>query len=225
LKNQLREMHEGGIDTHALAKATGDMANAASDQTDAAQQFSDTTKEINDGIRGAVEQLEAAANNAKASIRSTQDTLRIDQRAWLGVTRISPPESFAVDKPFVTLVTLTNTGKTPAKDISVTYTIRPGDPNSPDFSVLDPAVSRGVLFPNGESGLRLDATRKTAEKLPQDTYTQIQSGQTILLVYGMVRYTDVFGYTHWAKSCSFFDKNNGNFAQCHGHNEIDQEQR
>jgi hypothetical protein len=220
MNGQLREMHEGGIDTHALA-------DAASDQADAAQQFSDTAEDINGGVAGAVDQLSATADNARASIRAAQNSLHIDQRAWVGVSDITKPD-FAVDKPFVTKVLVKNTGKTPAKDVTVTFAIRPGDPNNPDPSKLpaQPAGSHGVLLPNIETEMPLDATHSAAGgKLSQSVFDQINSGQITMLVYGTIEYEDVFGYRHWVKSCAYFNLRSKTFAQCKTYNDIDKESR
>src|ERR1700686_2566217 len=108
MNGQLREMHEGGIDTHALA-------DAASNQADAAQQFSDTAEDINGGIADAKEQLEAAVKHAKRSIQATQDATRLDQRAWVVVKGISGVPT--LNQPLSLNVFFMNTGKTPAKNV------------------------------------------------------------------------------------------------------------
>jgi hypothetical protein len=70
-----------GVDTHALA-------DAATDQADAAQQVSDTAEEINNRMSDAVDQPTTATDHAKVSIQATQEAMRLDQGAWLGIWRV-----------------------------------------------------------------------------------------------------------------------------------------
>ena|SRR5271165_3116845 len=121
-------MHEGGVDTHASAKAAGDqaqaaldMATAAGDQVDAGNNFSDSAEEINRGVTGAVGQLKAAANNTRAGIDATKESLQLDQRAWVGVDDVSGVPKL---DEFVIDVAIKNTGRTPAREVESlnTYT-------------------------------------------------------------------------------------------------------
>jgi hypothetical protein len=107
---QWYEMHQGGVDTHALA-------DAAIDQADAAQQFSDTAEDINNRMSDAVDQLTTTTDNVKASIQATQEAMRLDQRAWLGIwhTYILPADQTGTIKIQIEIV---NTGKTPAIRVS-----------------------------------------------------------------------------------------------------------
>ena len=86
LKNQLKEMHEGGIDTHALAEATKNASVAASDQADAAQQFSDTAEEINKHADDSVKAFDKLARASERAITQNQATARLTYRPYMAVT-------------------------------------------------------------------------------------------------------------------------------------------
>jgi hypothetical protein len=95
LRNQLREMHEGGIDTHALADATERMKGSAEKSAQASRDFADTAGDIKDSIDTAVDKLDAQAKGIEQSRKSSQSASakalnaaingsRLDQRAWIG---------------------------------------------------------------------------------------------------------------------------------------------
>jgi hypothetical protein len=165
-----------------------------------------------------------AAKAARDSVIQAAASSNLDQRAWVGVYDISKPD-LGIDKPFTTTVVIRNTGKTPAKDVTASFTITPGDPDAPDFTKLPESTTHGVVQPNGDNQIVLDATRKVNDKLPKNLFDRINTGKTIMLVYGRVTYVDVFGYHHWAESCSFFSLKQKAFAQCKAHDEIDEESR
>lgn len=142
------EMHQGGIDTHALAESTGDMANAASDQADAAQQFSDTAEDINNRMSDAVDKLQAAAENAKASIKATQDALRLEQRAWVFVSAMEL-KPLVLNDPFTIQFFVKNEGRTPATIRKETRIfMRVGDKVDKLQSIPgNPLFRLGLVFP------------------------------------------------------------------------------
>jgi hypothetical protein len=119
LRNQLKEMHEGGVDTHALAQASQDAASAAGDQANAAQQVSDTAKDINKGISSASKQLEASANNTRTTIRNAQLQFQDEQRAWVGVEGTSPSEGFTETETWKVNVIFFNSDRTPARNVQI----------------------------------------------------------------------------------------------------------
>ena len=93
-------------------------ANGASDIGDVAQQFSDTAEDINGRMQDAVDQLEATARNAKMSIKTTQDVMRLDQRAWVGMVRgdVVPSLPLKASTEAIIMLYIGNTGRTPSLD-------------------------------------------------------------------------------------------------------------
>jgi hypothetical protein len=199
----LWELIQGGADTKALVAASKQQANAASDQADAAQQFSDTAEDINGRMSDAVDQLSAAASNAKAGIKATQDTMRLDQRAWVAVIDVHGPE-------LEPIVKFTNTGRTPARNV-IMY------PNylynlvgiEPDFNTQGSPKRLGVLSPG---------TERTA----QNKMTSIPDlDKRTLYVFGRITYDDIFGKHHWVTYCLRLSDDRTQYQFCEEHNDTD----
>jgi hypothetical protein len=105
---QWHEMHEGGKDTTAIAEA-------AKKQAGAANSFATSAEGINTEIGTAEGDFAKMAKSSEDAINATRDTMRRDQRAWVGLLQMSGiPEK---DKPYDVESILTNTGKTPAKKL------------------------------------------------------------------------------------------------------------
>jgi hypothetical protein len=224
LKNQLREMHEGGIDTHALAEATGDMATAASDQADAAQQFSDTAEDINSRMSDAVDQLQVAAENAKASIRATQNAMRLEQRAWLGASDYT--YSIAVTDPVGSVAMVLNTGRTPAMDIlcKITGTTKMKSDILRDSDIVYPAelpiLKQGTLFPNQHFPLKAGGPPMDQGK-QKIWFENVHGGEWVQYFFGEVQYKDVFRMEHWTHFCTQFVPATKSGTPCPIYNDTD----
>jgi hypothetical protein len=71
----------------------------------------------------ASESAGAAKRSAKAAfdaVEATRENMRLDQRAWLGIAAIKPvPTIPEVGKPIQAIVEIRNSGKTPARKISI----------------------------------------------------------------------------------------------------------
>ena len=206
LKNQLHEMHEGGIDTHALAEATGDAANAATDQADAAQQFSDTAEDINGGIAGAVDQLEATAQNAKAAIQATRDAMRLEQRAWVGLTVVDVPKPLPTGATFEIVNHFSNTGKTPALRAHAVSELEIDVHNLQPIYKESDAPEGPPLLPGAEV-----RGSWTAPILNEETVKAIKDGSSIIYDRGAVWYWDVFGRKHVTTFCLAYNVASGAF--------------
>jgi hypothetical protein len=218
LRNQLKEMHEGGIDTHALAQA-------ASDQADAAQQFSDTAEDINGDINGAVDQLQAAADNAKVSIQATQTAMRLEQRAWVSILYADLTKEPAVTEPLNITFRLTNTGRTPAKNLTTkgaTYIWNGVPPPVQDWTKIK-SVGTGILFPNSTTGEMKGGP--PLDNITQPSLDAYHNHASDIYVRIRLDYDDVFGCHHWTQICGkhSFGSNHDSFELCEppGENDID----
>jgi hypothetical protein len=211
------EMHRGGVDTHALAEASGDAANAASDQADAAQQFSDTAEDINSRMSDAVDQLSAAADNAKASIRATQEAMRLDQRAWIvwaGTEGI--PE---LDKPWTIRTHFTNSGRTPAKNVKVNCALRTAKADSAlDFRVVQTDPTPTIIAPN-DATTHCVLNPLTVEKVTQEALNVFSRKEIIIFIYGFVTYDDIFRKPHWVIFCHAMEPDGKSWIACKTHND------
>jgi hypothetical protein len=223
LWNQLREMHEGGIDTHALATATERAEKAARASAQASSDFADSASSINAEIGTAESDFSKMAGNSAAAIKVTQEAMRQDQRAWVGLLQVTGvPE---VGKPYEVESILTNTGRTPAKNLvrlQSTSILPRGasfvpvyDASKPDS--VNPSVS--ILFPNQfYRGTTKITNGKNLEQIDVDRITQ---GDLTVYVYGKVCYKDVFNKKHWERFCDLYSPSSKTYSSCYEYNEID----
>jgi len=216
-------MHEGGVDTHASAKAAGDqaqaaldMATAAGDQVDAGNNFSDSAEEINRGVTGAVGQLKAAANNTRAGIDATKESLQLDQRAWVGVDDVSGVPKL---DEFVIDVAIKNTGRTPAREVESLNTYNPvnkGDSPSFQYALLPAKASRAMIPPNSTYHVHPPPPEL---KVTQTDLDRIKNEDVTLYVFGKTTYRDVFSCGHWLTYCCHLLRNAKEWAACDQYND------
>jgi hypothetical protein len=216
LKNQLKEMHDGGIDTHALAEASGNQAKAARD-------FAISSDSINSEINDAESDFAKMAKNSEGSIKATQEAMRQDQRAWIGMMQVTGiPE---VGKPFHAAIALANTGKTPAIDFVVQERLIPlneSDKFSPDWNAKATGIhSRAVLFPNQIFNSVVKGSEKEVVVDQATLDTIVNTGKVKAYVFGRACYRDVFKRRHWLHFCDVYDPEGKTYIACAEYNEVD----
>ncbi len=142
-------------------------------------------------------------------MRALVDATRISERAW--VTMKSPQFiNLAVcQKPSGT-ITAKNTGKSPATDFRVRGLITlSGIPLQPGTMPLVESIERssvGVLGPGMDFGVPF----QLEHVLTPDETESIKNGKLFLLVFGEVRYRDIFGTEHRTQYC--FQPNPANIS-------------
>jgi uncharacterized protein YecT (DUF1311 family) len=99
------------------------VAEASKKQACAAKSFADTAALINSGIGDAVKKLDAQAKTAADSIQATHKAMRLDQRAWVGLSKVETigASGGAEGQPFSfeqVQIRTCNSGKTPALDVA-----------------------------------------------------------------------------------------------------------
>jgi hypothetical protein len=244
LKNQLREMHEGGIDTHALADATEKMKGSAEKSAQASRDFADTAGDIKDSIDTAVDKLDAQAKgieqSRKSSLSASTKALnasiyssRLDERAWIGNCGFSM-QQFEKDKPIRVGVKFCNSGKTPAYKVEasfrwkVTSTLAKG-PTEAQLAELVWEPSNAIapqgfyVLSGGSTGtLPMTAGESLGQKTLDQYFDAVQAGAQFLYFYGNIRYVDAFSKTHITEFCVFLaDPKTKEMQYCHDHNELD----
>lgn len=209
-------MHQGGIDTHALAEATKDASGAASDQADAAQQFSDTAEDINGRMSDAVDQLQAAAKNTKTTIKNAEKSFRQEQRAWVGVQDAVPGDFSDTQALGVTIVFF-NSGRTPARNVqtSVRYElsltpIAGPPPSEVSKLTFHPGSS---IAPQGKYNQRIGGGGMVGEPyVPSQIsgvadliskFHEIKGKKLILYYFGILKYDDISGNHRETQYCVF----------------------
>lgn len=226
LKNQLKEMHEGGLDTHTLAQAAdtqakkmADMSIAADKIRQAAEGMVTQEQRMADNSQKA---LEASSRQSKASLDATIATARVEQRAWVSaVAQTYPVQGIPqVNARFDIRVNFTNTGKTPAKNIETCTMTFAGniDESPPDFAchAKTPPPASGIIPPGGSTYTDSSLTGALAAEVRD----KILSDQIQIWVYGYVAYDDVFRQRHRTNFC-YRVLSGGGYGDCKNHNEMD----
>jgi hypothetical protein len=180
----------------------------------ARRQFSDAADDARSSRRHVRQQLAIA----QASVDATDAQMRLDQRAWVAVSDVRATD-FAIGLPFVITVVFKNTGKTPAEHFRVASALDPiAEGHKPAFADLG-AISRGLLLPNGEANVMLNATSQSATGVTKSGLEQVKSGKLIIYVHGRITYDDVFGCHHWTTFCHFWQGKS--LGICQEHNDTD----
>lgn len=220
---QWREMIGGGQQTDALIKAANTNACAARKSAAAAKSFADTAALINTNIGLAERDFSRMANNSTNAIKATQEAMRLDQRAWVGVTEVGPPRPAEDDPGYVTIpITIVNTGKTPARNTFVRYN---GKVSLEDhFSVpryISPLRSIGVIQPGMKAYDNITVKGVIAKPMPR--MLRQFSTDINLYFFGEVVYDDIFGQHHSTRFCARYpyDSFSGQPNFCDTYNEAD----
>jgi hypothetical protein len=157
--------------------------------------------------------LAEQAVQLRASVETARTNAAIELRAYITVaidtTRLTHPSMWLDHRSKVGLV-VTNTGKTPAKDITtrleylwkeVNWAMRESFPN-------ESQEQRGMLAAEAY----IEATL-TSPEVPQVEEPSIEYDSThALFVVSMVNYTDVFGNGHWTAFTRRINWDKGNYV-------------
>jgi len=143
-----------------------------------------------------------AAKSAEDSVAQARETTRLDQRAWVVTAGINGfPEA---GHPFRVKVIISNTGKTPAKNLDPICASDPVERgNLPNFQARLKEVSekhrneegsKGFLPPNGRTETTLEP--KTEQIFSDENITALKNGNPRYFLYGEITYEDIFDQPH-----------------------------
>jgi hypothetical protein len=158
-------------------------------------------------------ELQKSANAAKSAADVAQQTMRIDQRAWIRFGLVN--NQLTLGQPIDAPVMIGVAGKTPARKVTgdmKAELLRPDQ--APDFVYAKghphfhlPTV---LILPNTDMHLTLTVLRAAPRKKEPDLVLfdsaiqhSIDQGDLLIVVHGMLTYEDVFGVEHWLKFCTF----------------------
>ena len=150
--------------------------------------------------------------------------MKLDQRAWMGVTSVlGKPE---VGKELVITIYFKNTGKTPARNVNITWVGEPVRRNgTPDFAIEnhEKRESRGIVAPQAEvSATGVGPVLSTPDrKLDEATLKAINGGKFLIYVHGILEYDDIFEKHHWITFCYWLTPGGNNYNLCKEHNDTD----
>jgi hypothetical protein len=154
---------------------------------------------------------------SERALQFSQESVRLDQRAWVGPSNVQMVR-FEVGKTIQTEVIVTNTGKTPAREMQVWHIMlrysKPFDLDKWDFDTsakkLDIHPTITTLFPNGSRHV----PSETSYLLSQDEFLQIMANTVDFYIVAKVAYADVFDKPHLTYVCAHYSPGGRNFNNC-----------
>ena len=216
LKNQLGEMHEGGIDTHNLA-------TAADRIDDAADSFSKSSTHINQGVSDAVTKLGQQADDSESFFRT-------DERAWVVIDQISVLESHPADATFPPHfkygLYAKNVGKTVARDVRIHidafFGSSPLNKNGVERTQMRTwRGDEGKVFGPDKAGPQSLAPGERST-VPVTAGGQAPRNDWYDTLVGRIDYTDAFSVHHWKTFCYYMSDDKGTLNHCVSGNDEDQ---
>ncbi len=153
---------------------------------------------------GAAQQavVEARRNRIQAdkSLNATIQQFRLDQRAWVGVVSIDPPDLKPKSEFFLSLHAM-NSGHTPAlnfQSLVVLHSLKKDEKFKAIYAPLPPNWVRSNRVVQPGEQVTLNTNRY---QLTQGQIDWIKNGTYILYVYGKMSYDDVFHEQHYTTFC------------------------
>ncbi len=147
---------------------------------------------------------------------ASQKTARLEQRAWVEPTLVQEKlvKGQVVARPnapVLVFVRQTNTGKVPAWNVNSEFIVDIVEANqSPSFDYKRDHFGNygGVLYPSGKFDLSVPwllpgSTVENPTVLSKPTYDRLMMGQTYIVIFGKLSYTDAYG-DHAQQWCTWW---------------------
>jgi hypothetical protein len=106
--------------------------------------------------------------------------------------------------------------------------LKKGDEPSFDFSTGHPhnEIHAGAIFPNGPINVTIPIVRYGAQGpeaiVPTPSlHQEIANGESFIVFYGKITYSDVFGTSHWTSFCTGSGSAMGDLKKCVTYNDVD----
>jgi len=196
----VKEMQKSGTDTHNLALAAQSQSESFASEARATEQI---------------------AHNAEKSLNATQDSFRLDQRAWVGAIEAMSPQHLAVGQKATLGWLITNSGKTPAPNVSdkiASWAFLTEQPFYPVWSPLTSAPSVTVIQP----GMKVSMwTPPQLRENAEANINRLKNRDEILYVYGEVAYDDIFHQRHCTHFCGYVAPDLTTINSCGTYNDAD----
>jgi hypothetical protein len=148
------------------------------------------------GINAAIR----AANDADKSLAASDRALRIQERAWVGMSNVNTPQSVEEGVQFAAYSDVNNFGHSPATNVTQGAAMElrcrpfPKNPTYPDTEVSHETIMPGDHRATGVAGFPVPITSVQIAAL--------KSGKCVLYFYGEIKYCDIFGESHYTHMCA-----------------------
>jgi hypothetical protein len=181
------------------------------------------TKEVSHATRDAASAANSQVKATKESIEASISAYHLDQRAWIGISKIDGRA--VLNQPFLITIFFANSGKTPARNVSVNASFDPVPKGGhPDFTLEKKIAfsNRGFIPPGAIVNIQASGTKIKGDNLNQYGANDLASGNVRFYVHGTVVYEDIFQCRHWLSYCSYLsDPSTGVYSSCSDHNDTD----
>lgn len=159
--------------------------------------------------------MEGALSQSQQVLTNNIDSFHLDQRAWVGPTVIVLRDMKAPE-PIDAIVTITNSGKTPAFKMRTRYFLHASDTpiNVQEYgeNPVEKLTGKGsinTLFPNAQ--MQLVPTTGSTDALGIQS---VENGRKLLYLFAWIWYDDAFKRPHETRFCAQWHANGKVFAPC-----------
>jgi hypothetical protein len=164
---------------------------------------------------------------------ATQRALQQDRRAYVVLNVDSPSDPIKPNEPVVIGYTLTDKGKTPAKNViaEVVIKLMPNDGVTvPQFDYSEPHLKSSFPLMQSDDPEKgkipwVHDLTMTPELPSQSVIDDLAAGKTYTIVYAKVTYLDIYGVEHWQHLCRWRSYTTANIGfssrPCVDYNDVD----
>jgi uncharacterized protein YecT (DUF1311 family) len=165
---------------------------------------------------GQLRETAKTAMAARDAVEHSQQSMHLDQRAWVGVTH-ADVVSYVRDKPIKITVTITNVGRTPALELRARIrgaAFESSETFVPIYHTVDESSGVAVLMPQQITGYEI--TSKAP--LHVNERDAVFNGGGTYYLWGDFRYNDIFNYPHVTTFCFKMRRDLQAFTSCDSYN-------
>jgi hypothetical protein len=209
MDRQLSEMEDSGKQTDRIIAADERLAKAMEDNVANEKEALAQSKKISDKNLA----------QSKSSLEAAIALSRSDQRAWVGATEIRDL-NFSVGELTKYSVRVRNTGKSPALHVTVEVA---GQyvPRGEKVEFVYPPLSTFTSNATVQPGVITSVTTVGPVALNQTQVNALKSGESVIYLYGKIRYQDVFRVVHHATFCFVVETDLRSADSCDRYNDAD----
>jgi hypothetical protein len=206
MAKQLAEMHTTGQDTHTLAQQTTTLA----EQT---KSLAGSAKTAADAAKTSANNSDRIARGSEAAVKTAQASMRLDQRAWIGIKGVRDLHLEIGHAPSLTVVFI-NTGKTPAIKATISSYIEYVPPHERAAENVPGSVdeaSNTTISPGEEQWSVLNKSQLVLTSAIADAIA-LRTGN--LYVRSVITYDDIFARHHSTHYCGVASRDLSSIGSC-----------
>jgi hypothetical protein len=154
--------------------------------------------------------VEANERQSQSAIRTTQEQMRLEQRAWLNVG--GPTGTPKLGIPWKIGLPVSNSGRTPARDVVFYPTNSFINRESIDAFLNPRAIPEFHGCPTPWPAV-MPGNASSVFTFTAIPLSQAQREAMVLVIYGAATYKDVFKRPHWLSFC-YIEGRDGDYSFC-----------